>query len=159
MTKKERIIELSKHFDPNEVAEMCNVSAGYVYRILREHHPKTLTLTNYINALQKGITNKENLAALFGVDRTTIYRFEQKHMAKETIGKILYIINGDIDEAKKTQALTNEEAAELPQLPTLPKVIRELRQMLKFVEKYKGLTSFHAELHQKISAALKELNC
>lgn len=159
MTNKERIVELSKHFDPNEVAEMCNVSAGYVYRILREHHPKTLTLTNYLNALQKGITNKENLAALFGVDRTTIYRFEQKHMAKETIGKILYIINGDIDEAKKTQALTNEEVAELSQHPTLPKVIGELRQMLKFVEKYKGLTSFHAELHQKISAALNELNC
>lgn len=159
MTNKERIIELSKHFDPIEVAEMCNVSAGYVYRVLREHHPKTLTLTNYLNALQKGITNKEDLAALFGVDRTTIYRFEQKHMAKETVGKILYIINGDIDEAKKTQALTNEEAAELPQLPTLPKVIGELQQMLTFVEKYKELTSFHAELHQKISAALKELNC
>ena len=159
MTKKERIIELSKHFDPNEVAETLHISAGYVYRVLREHYPKTLTLTNYLNALQQGITNKDNLAALFGVDRTTIYRFEQKHMAKETIGKILYIINGDIDEAKKTQALTNEEAAELPQLPTLPKVIGELRQMLKFVEKYKGLTSFHAELHQKISAALKELNC
>ncbi len=101
MTNKERIIELSKCLDPIEVAEICNVSAGYVYRVLREHNPKTLTLTNYLNALQQGITNKEDLAALFGVARTTIFRFEQKHMAKETVGQILYILNGDIDEAKK----------------------------------------------------------
>lgn len=72
MTNKERIIELSKSLTPNEVAEICNVSAGYVYRVLREHHPKTLTLTNYLNALQQGITNKEDLATLFGVARTTI---------------------------------------------------------------------------------------
>ncbi len=117
MTNKERIIELSKSLTPNEVAEICNVSAGYVYRVLREHHPKTLTLTNYLNALQQGITNKEDLATLFGVARTTIFRFEQKHMAKETVGQILYILNGNIDEAKKAQALTNEETAELLQLP------------------------------------------
>ncbi len=159
MTNKERIIELSKSFSPIEVAEICNVSAGYVYRVLREHHHKTLTITNYINALQQGITNKEDLAALFGVARTTIFRFEQKHMAKETIGKILYILNGDIDEAKKAQALTNEEAAELLQLPTLPKVAQELRQMLNKIEKYKSLTPFHTELYNKIAAALKALNC
>lgn len=159
MTNKERIIELSKCLDPIEVAEICNVSASYVYRVLREHNPKTLTLTNYLNALQQGITNKEDLAALFGVARTTIFRFEQKHMAKETIGKILYILNGDIDEAKKAQALTNEEAAELLQLPTLPKVAQELRQMLNKIEKHKSLTPFHTELYNKIAAALKALNC
>ena len=141
MTNKERIIELSKCLDPIEVAEICNVSASYVYRVLREHNPKTLTLTNYLNALQQGITNKEDLAALFGVARTTIFRFEQKHMAKETVGQILYILNGDIDEAKKAQALTNEETAELLQLPTLPKVTHELRQMLNKLEKQIGRAS------------------
>lgn len=80
-------------------------------------------------------------------------------MAKETIGKILYILNGDIDEAKKAQALTNEEAAELLQLPTLPKVAQELRQMLNKIEKHKSLTPFHTELYNKIAAALKALNC
>lgn len=159
MTNKKRIVELSKHFDPIEVAEICNVSAGYVYRVLREHHPKTLTLTNYLNALQQGITNKEDLATLFGVARTTIFRFEQKHMAKETVGQILYILNGNIDEAKKAQALTNEETAELLQLPTLPKVTHELRQMLNKLEKHKNLTSFHTELYNKIAAALNALNC
>ncbi len=114
MTNKERIIELSKCLDPIEVAEICNVSAGYVYRVLREHNPKTLTLTNYLNALQQGITNKEDLAALFGVARTTIFRFEQKHMAKETVGQILYILNGDIDEAKKSTSVNQRGNSRTP---------------------------------------------
>ena len=159
MTNKERIIELSKCLDPIEVAEIRNVSASYVYRVLREHNPKTLTLTNYLNALQQGITNKEDLAALFGVNRRTILRFEQKNMAKETIGQILYILNGNIDEAKKAQALTNKETAELLQLPTLPKVTHELRQILNKLEKHKNLTSFHKEFYNKIAAALHALNC
>lgn len=159
MTNKERIIELSKHLNPNEVAEICSVSAGYVYRVLRAHHPKTLTLTNYLNVLQRGINNKKDLAAFFGVNRRTLLRFEQRHMAKETIGQILYILNGNIDEAKKAQALTNEETAELLQLPTLPKVATELRQMLDKIKRYKTLTPFHTELYNKIAAALKELDC
>lgn len=114
MTNKERIIELSKSLTPNEVAEICNVSAGYVYRVLREHHPKTLTLTNYLNALQQGITNKEDLATLFGVARTTIFRFEQKHMAKETVGQILYILNGNIDEAKKSTSVNQRGNSRTP---------------------------------------------
>lgn len=159
MTKKERIIELSKCLAPFEVAESCKVSASYVYRVLREHHPKTLTLTNYLNALQQGITCKEDLAAFFGVNRRAILRFEQKHMTKETIGKVLYTISGDIDKAKKIQALTNNEVAELIQLPTLPKIIKELRQMLNMIQIYKNLTPLHAELYKKISAALNKLNC
>ena len=101
MTNKERIIELSKCLDPIEVAEICNVSAGYVYRVLREHNPKTLTLTNYLNALQQGITNKRRFSGSIRSRANYNFRFEQKHMAKETVGQILYILNGDIDEAKK----------------------------------------------------------
>ena len=57
MTNKERIIELSKHFNTKEVAEVCNVSVSYVCRVLREHDPKALTPTNYVKAIFEGITN------------------------------------------------------------------------------------------------------
>lgn len=159
MTNKERIVELSKHFNPIEVAEMCNVSAGYVYRVLREHHPKTLTTQNYLEAIQMGITNKEELAKLFKVSRRTILRFEQNNITKEAIGGALYIAGRDIDSVKQELSLTNQEAATLSQLPTLPNVVNELQKMLKALEPHKKKTTLNAELYQKALDALNALKC
>lgn len=159
MTNKERIIELSKSLTPNEVAEICNVSAGYVYRVLRELYPKTLTIQAYLEAIQMGITNKEELAELFKVNRRTLLRFEQKHITKEAIGGALYIACGDLDSVKQELSLTNQEAAELSQLPTMPNIVTELRQMLKALEPHKHKTTLNAELYQKALDALNALKC
>lgn len=159
MTNKERIVELSKHFNPIEVAEMCNVSAGYVYRVLREHHPKTLTTQNYLKAIQMGITNKEELANLFGVSRMTINRFERNNITKEAIGGALYIAGRDLDSVKQELSLTNQEAAKLSQLPTLPNIVNELQKMLKALEPHKQKTTLNAELYQKALDALNALKC
>lgn len=159
MTNKERIIELSESLTPNEVAEICNVSAGYVYRILRKHHTKTLTIQNYLEAIQMGITNKEELAKLFKVSRRTILRFEQNNITKEAIGGALYIAGRDLDSVKKELSLTNQEAAELSQLPTLPNVVNELQEMLEALEPHKRKTTLNAELYQKALGALNALKC
>ena len=159
MTNKERIIELSKSLTPNEVAEICNVSAGYVYRILRKHHPKTLTLENYLKAIKMEIINKDDLANYFGVSRMTINRFERSNLTKEAIGNALYIVLGDIDSVKQKLSLTNQESATLAQLPTLSGVTKELRQMLNALEAYKDKTTLNEQLYQNILAALNSLNC
>lgn len=159
MTNKERIIKLSKSLPPNEVAEICNVSAGYVYRVLRELCPKTLTIQAYLEAIQMGITNKEELAEFFGVSRMTINRFERNNITKEALGGALYIACGDLDSVKQELSLTNQEAAELSQLPTLPNIITELRQMLKALEPHKQKTTLNAELYQKALDALNTLKC
>lgn len=159
MTNKERIIELSESLTPNEVAEICNVSASYVYRILRKHHTKTLTIQNYLEAIQMGITNKEELAKLFKVSRRTILRFEQNNITKEAIVGALYIAGRDLDSVKKELSLTNQEAAELSQLPTLPNVVNELQEMLEALEPHKRKTTLNAELYQKALGALNALKC
>ncbi|MDE6486639.1 MAG: hypothetical protein K2L76_03925 [Muribaculaceae bacterium] len=159
MTNKERIIELSKHFNTKEVAEICNVSVSYVCRVLRQHNPKTLTLLNYLNAIEKGTTAKSELANLFGVCYRTLLRFEQKYMTKENLGQMLYIEKGNLEELKTTFNLTNQESAKLSTLPTLPGVMDELKQMIKALEKYKNATPRHAELYRKILTALNNLNC
>lgn len=159
MTNKERIIELSKCFNTNEIAEMCNVSVSYVCRVLRQHQPKTLTLINYLEAIDHGITNKSELAALFGVCYRTLSRFEQKNMTKENLGQMLYIESGKFEEIKTALNLTNQESAELSTLPTLPGVVSELNQMIAALKKYKNATPRHAELYRKLNLAIKALNC
>lgn len=159
MTIKEQIKELSKTLTPTEIAETVGVSAGYVYRVLRELYPKTLTIENYHYALQMGITNKEDLAAHFNVSRMTLNRFERMNITKEMVGQYHYMTSGDIDETKAALKLTNNEVAELAQLPTLPKVKGELRQMLNALKPYKDKTSLNAELYQNILAALDSLKC
>lgn len=138
---------------------MCNVSVGYVYRVLREIKPKTLTTQNYLDAIQMGITNKAELAEFFSVSRMTINRFERANITKEAIGLALFIAGGNIDAVKQELNLTNQETAELSQLPTLPKVIKELRQMLKALEAHKNKTTLNAELYQNILSALNDLKC
>ena len=157
MTNKERIIELSKSLTPNEVAETLHISASYVYRVL--HHPKTLTTQNYLKAIQMGITNKEELANLFGVSRMTINRFERNNITKEAIGGALYIAGRDLDSVKQELSLTNQEAAKLSQLPTLPNIVNELQKMLKALEPHKQKTTLNAELYQKALDALNALKC
>lgn len=159
MTNKERIIELSKCLDPIEVAEICNVSAGYVYRVLREHHPKTLTLENYLKAIEMEIINKDDLANYFGVSRMTINRFERSNLTKEAIGNALYMTLGDIDSVKQKLSLTNQESATLAQLPTLSSVTQELRKMLNALEAHKDKTTLNGQLYQSILAALDALKC
>lgn len=144
MTNKERIIKLSNSLPPNEVAEIC---------------PKTLTIQAYLEAIQMGITNKEELAEFFGVSRMTINRFERNNITKEALGGALYIACGDLDSVKQELSLTNQEAAELSQLPTLPNIITELRQMLKALEPHKQKTTLNAELYQKALDALNTLKC
>lgn len=80
-------------------------------------------------------------------------------MAKETIGQILYFLNGDLEEAKKAQTMTKEEVAELAQLPTLSNVIDDLETMHKIVGRYKDLTTVHTKLFNKLSEALNALKC
>ena len=159
MTNKERIIDLSKHFNTSEVAKVCNVSVSYVYRVLREHNPKTLTLLNYLNAIEQGTTAKSELATFFGVERTTIFRFERMHRTKENLGQMLYIESGNLEKLKNAFNLTNQECVELSSLPTLPGVVNELKQMIKALEKYKNATPRHAELYRNILTALNNLNC
>ena len=159
MTNKERIIELSKCFNTNEVAEMCNVSVSYVCSVLRQHQPKTLTLINYLEAIEKGITNKSDLATFFNRERSTIFRFEQKNMTKENLGQMLYIEAGNFEELRTALNLTNQESAELSKLPTLPGVVNELNQMIAALDKYKKATPRHAELYRKLKTAVKNLNC
>lgn len=159
MTNKERIIELSKCLDPIEVAEICNVSAGYVYRVLREHHPKTLTLENYLKAIEMEIINKDDLANYFGVSRMTINRFERSNRTKEAIGNALYMTLGDIESVKQKLSLTNQESATLAQLPTLSSVTQELRKMLNALEAHKDKTTLNGQLYQNILAALDSLKC
>lgn len=159
MTNKERIVELSKHFDPIEVTKMCNVSAGYVYRVLREHHPKTLNLENYLKAIEMEIINKDDLANYFGVSRMTINRFERSNRTKEAIGKALYMTLGDIESVKQKLSLTNQESATLAQLPTLSSVTQELRKMLNALEAHKDKTTLNGQLYQNILAALDSLKC
>lgn len=159
MTTKERIALLADDFSVNEIAEILDVSAGYVYRVLRELNPKTLTTQNYLEAIQMGVTSKEELAEIFGVSRRTILRFEQKHITKEAIGGALYIVGGNIDPVKQELSLTNQEAAELSQLPTLTKVITELQQMKKALEPHKHKTTLNADLFKKVSDALDALKC
>lgn len=159
MTNKERIIELRKSLEINEIAEIQNVSVGYVYRVLRELNPKTLTTQNYLKAIQMGITNKEELAETFGVTRMTINRFERKNITKEAIGRALYISGENQESVKQELSLTNQETAELAKLPTLQNVATELRKMQKALEPHKHKTTLNAELYKKISEALKILNC
>lgn len=159
MTNKERIIELSKCLDPIEVAEICNVSAGYVYWVLREHHPKTLTLENYLKAIEMEIINKDDLANYFGVSKMTINRFERSNLTKEAIGNALYMTLGDIESVKQKLSLTNQESATLAQLPTLSSVTQELRKMLYALEAHKDKTTLNGQLYQSILAALDALKC
>lgn len=159
MTNKERIIELSKSQTPKEIAETCNVSISYVYRVLRELNPKRLTPQNYFDGIQKGITKKEELAELFKVSRRTILRFEKKLITKEAIALALYISGENIEAIKQKLCLTNHETAQLAKSPTLPHVIKELQKMLKILNAHKNKTSLNAELYQKIFEALKILNC
>lgn len=159
MTTKERIALLAGDFSVNEIAEILDVSAGYVYRVLRELNPKTLTPQNYLEAIQMGITSKEELAEMFGVTRMTINRFERKHITKEAIGGALYIAGGNIEPVKQDLSLTNQEAAELSQLPTLSKVITELQQMQKALKPHKHKTTLNADLFKKVTDALNALKC
>lgn len=158
MTTKERITKLIKVFSPQEVAETVGVTVSYVYRVLREINPKKLTLPNYIEALQMGITDKVGLAQYFGVVRMTIYRFEQKNMTRDATKKLLYLVNGDMDAIKS--GLTNAEAAELAQLPTLPQVKKDLQKMLAVLSNLPQRNEHpFADTCNAIAAALKSLNC
>lgn len=159
MTNKERIKLLIKStLSPAEVADVVGVSVGYVYRVMREINPKTLTLPNYIEALQMGITTKAELAQYFGVVRMTLYRFEQKNMTREATTKLLYLVNGDLDAIKS--GLTNAEAEELAKLPTLPQVKNDLQQMLAVLSNLpQRKEQPFADTCKAIAAALKSLNC
>lgn len=159
MTNKERIIELNKSLEAKEIAEVLKISVSRVYRVLREHNPKTLTTQNYLEAIQMGITNKEELAETFGVTRMTINRFERKNITKEAIGCALYISGENQENVKQELSLTNQETAELAKLPTLPNVATELKKMKKALEPHKHKTTLNEELYKKVSEALKILKC
>lgn len=86
MTAKERIINQYGVFTPEEIAENIGVSVYYVNRVIKAHTANlrpSLTLQSYVEAHHLGITQKNELAAYFGVSRMTIYRFENKPEIKE----------------------------------------------------------------------------
>ena len=161
MTTKERITKLIKVFSPQEVAETVGVTVSYVYRVLREINPKKLTLPNYIEALQMGITDKVGLAQYFGVGRSTLWRFEQKNMTRELTAKFLYTLNGKLESVKNDLALTNAETAELAQLPTIADVKKDLQTILTEFKKFPlHKEQPFADYCKAIAAALKSLsNC
>lgn len=158
MTTNERITELLKYLPPSEVAKVVGVSATYVYNVRRKINPKTLTLPNYIEALQMGIITKAELAQYFGVGRSTLWRFEQKNMTRDATTKLLYLVNGDMDAIKS--GLTNAEAAELAKLPTLPQIKKDLQKMLAVLSNLpQRKEPPFAGTVKAITAALKSLNC
>ncbi len=96
-TVKERIIELSRTYSPDEIAEFIGTSIQYVNKVLRnaatsENNP-LLTLQNYIMAHCKGITKKNDLAAFFGVSRMTINRFENRPEIKHHFARYMELRN------------------------------------------------------------------
>ena len=160
MTKKERIIELSKSFDPIEVAEICKVSASYVYRVLREHKatPKLL-IDEYFKALQSGITNKADLARHFGVARNTLWRFEKEHINAIALAQYLYITRGNIQEVSQHFKLSRKEEGLIAQSPTLVSVVLDLERILNLLLAIKNKNPVIIDLCENIKKALNILNC
>ena len=159
MTNKERIIELSKCFNTTEIAEICGVSVSYVCRVLRQHNPKTLTPTNYINALLLGLTSNEQIAQFFEVSPSTLKRFKRKYNLKAAAAKYLYISGVSIERVKSSLHLSNAEINTLETLGSFEEIKRTLHNMQTVLQLHKGEFDQIDDQLKVISQLLKILNC
>lgn len=90
ISKKYQIICRADTLSVHEIVKEVNVSYSFTYRVLRElkklrekaeenlHNLPILSVPNYIK-LRNEFNTEEELAAYFGVSRSTLHRFKVKH--------------------------------------------------------------------------------
>lgn len=159
MTNKERIIMLAKTFPAEEVAQIAGVSLGYVYKVLRASSAKTLTPTNYVNAILSGLTSDAEIAEHFGVSRSTIIRFKKTHGLKFAAAFSLYSFGWSMERIKNTLYLTTEEAANLDALASLEEIKERLLKTQNALQPYNGKVDQITDQLTTIAQLLKVLNC
>ena len=157
---KENILELFKYgLTPNEIAEIRGVSHSYVCRVLRELSPKTLTPTNYVNAILSGLTTNEDIATFLNVNISTLKRYKSKHDLKIATAKYLYISGWTMERIKNTFHFTNAEAASLETLGTFEQIKDTLRRMQNALQPHSGeCDQINGQL-EIIERLLKDLKC
>lgn len=150
---------LAKTFQAQEVAQIVRVSLGYVYKVLRESSAKTLTPTNYINAILSGLTSDKEIAKHFGVSRSTIIRFKQAHNLKFAAAFSLYSSGWSMEQTKNTMYLTTAETAKLDALASLEEIKERLLKTQNALRPYKGKVDQITDQLTTIAQLLKVLNC
>lgn len=134
MTAKERIIEQSGMFTPEEIAENIGVSVYYVNRVIKAHTANlqpSLTLQNYMAAHRQGITRKCDLAKYFGVTRDAIYKFEHKPEIKSILEKYKNIVG--VDPIKRLERDITEILSILNECEPNSKTTSTIKQLLKVI--------------------------
>ena len=134
MTAKERIIEQSGMFTPEEIAENIGVSVYYVNRVIKAHTANlrpSLTLQNYVAAHRQGITKKIDLAAYFGVTRDAIYKFEHKPEIKSILEKYKNIVG--IDPIKRLEREMTEILSILIECEPNSKTTSTIKRLLNVI--------------------------
>lgn len=134
MTAKERIIEQSGMFTPEEIAENIGVSVYYVNRVIKAHTANlqpSLTLQNYVAAHRQGITRKCDLAKYFGVTRDAIYKFEHKPEIKSILEKYKNIVG--VDPIKRLERDITEILSILNECEPNSKTTSTIKQLLKVI--------------------------
>lgn len=134
MTAKERIIEQSGMFTPEEIAENIGVSVYYVNRVIKAHTANLrpfLTLQNYLAAHRQGIRRKCDLAQYFGVTRDAIYKFEHKPEIKSILEKYKNIVG--VDPIKRLERDITEILSILNECEPNSKTTSTIKQLLKVI--------------------------
>ena len=150
---------LAKTFPAEEVAQITGVSLGYVYKVLRESSVKTLTPTNYVNAILSGLTSDAEIAEHFGVSRSTIIRFKKTHGLKFAAAFSLYSSGWSMEQIKNTLYLTTEEAANLGTFASLNEIKERLLKTQNALQPYNGKVDQITDQLTTIAQLLKVLNC
>ena len=162
MTKKEKILRyLQLNINSNEeIADFVGCSIRYVRKLKNElginSKPK-LDLANYLQAILSGITTKQELAQYFGVERMTIYRFEQNNNTRKKISKYMYISGVELEKITRIFRLTSDEAEKLKTLPTIKTVQSDLKQISAVLHPLTSSSPDIAEKHANVNALLNKL--
>lgn len=157
---KENILELFKYgLTPNEIAEIRGVSHSYVCRVLRELSPKTLTPTNYVNAVLSGLSTNEDIANFLNINISTLKRFKSKHDLKTATALYLYFSGWSMERIKNSLRLTNAEEARLETLGTFEQIKDTLLRMQKALQPHSGKCDQINEQLKLIETLLKDLKC
>lgn len=149
---------LSKTFPAKEVAQIAGVSLGYVYKVLRASSAKTLTPTNYVNAILSGLTSDAEIAEHFGVNRRTIIRLKQTHELKTAVAQYLYFAGWPMGKINSVLHLTYAEMARLETLCTLEEIKNSLQTMQNALQPHNGKFDQLSEQLGLLKKLLADLN-
>lgn len=162
MTLQEHIINhlITTSLTNQEIATKLNCSYEYVRQLrnkLCANSKPKLDLANYLQAILSGITTKQDLAEYFGIERMTIYRFEQKNNTRKKISKYMYISGVELEKIKQIFRLTPDEVEKLKTLPTIKKVQSDLKIISAVLHPLTLSSSTISEKHANVNALLRDL--